>query len=130
MEQIGSGLTCSPKVFALKHSMNMRQVISRKGLNITDDFPVFIHLEDAVDLAHFIVKPELVVFCKILHSRFAVTDVSAMYQMVSVRRLLLPHNSIQKVYDFMFASMSQLILLDLSHNLIRYLPKNCILFLS
>ena len=34
VEQIGSGLTCSPKVFALKHSMNMRQVISRKGLNI------------------------------------------------------------------------------------------------
>ena len=123
IEQIGSGLTCSPKVSALKHSMNMRQVISRKGLNITDDFPVFIHLEDAVDLAHFIVKPELVVFCKILHSRFDVTDVSALYSMVSVRRLLLSHNSIQKVYDFMFASMSQLILLDLSHNLIRYLPK-------
>ena len=103
--------------------MNMRQVIHRKGINITDDFPVFIHLEDVVDLAHFILAPELVVFCKIQHSRFTLTDVSVMYPMVSVRRLLLPHNSIQNIYDFMFASMSQLILLDLSHNLIKYLPK-------
>ena len=123
VEQGGSGLTCSTKVAELKHSMNMRQVIHRKGINITDEFPVFIHLEDVVDLAHFIVAPELVVFCKLLHSRFAVTDVSVLFRMVSVRRLLLPHNSIQKIYDFMFASMSQLILLDLSHNLIKYLPK-------
>ena len=123
IEQIGSGPTCSTKVAALKHSMNMRQVIHRKGINITDDFPVFIHLEDVVDLAHFIVAPELIVFCKIQHSGFTLTDVSVMYPMVNVSRLLLPHNSIQKIYDFMFASMSQLILLDLSHNLIKYLPK-------
>ena len=123
IEQIGSGLTCSTKVAELKHSMNMRQVIHRKGVNITDDFPVFIHLEDVVDLAQFIVAPELVIFCKILHSRFALTDVSVLYPMVSVRRLLLPHNSIHMIYDSMFASMSQLILLDLSQNLIKYLPK-------
>ena len=123
IEQIGSGLRCSTKVAALKHTMNMRQVIHRRGINITDDFPVYIHLEDVMDLAHFILAPEVVVYCKILHSRFAVTDLSILYRMVSIRRLLFKHNNIQKVYDFMFTSMSQLILLDLSYNFIKYLPK-------
>ena len=117
------GLKCSSKVATLKHSMNMRQVIRRKSINITDDFPVFIHLEDVMDLSHFILAPEVVVYCEIMRSKFTVTDVRVLYHMVSVRRLLLSHNSIQKVYDLMFASMSQLILLDLSHNLIKYLPK-------
>ena len=43
--------------------------------------------------------------------------------MLSVRRLLLPHNNMQEVQASMFASMSELILLDLSHNLIQHLPK-------
>ena len=42
--------------------------------------------------------------------------------MVSIRRLILAYNRIQNVYDAMFAYMSELILLDLSHNLIKVLP--------
>ena len=39
IEQIGSGLRCSMKLAALKHSMNYRQVIHRDDVNITYDFP-------------------------------------------------------------------------------------------
>ena len=123
IEQTGSGLKCSTKVAALKHSMNMRQVIHRKGINITDEFPVFIYLEEVVDLTRLILAPEVVMYCTILHSKFVVTNVSVLHRMVSVRRLSLPHNNIYKVHDFMLAFMSQLILLDLSHNSIRNLPK-------
>ena len=54
IEQIGSGLRCSTKVAALKHSLNMRQVIHREGISITDDFPVLIHLENVVNLIIFL----------------------------------------------------------------------------
>ena len=122
VEQIGSGLRCSIRnVVALQHSMNMRQVIVRKGVNITDDFPVFIHLENVMNITYFILTPEIVVYCKILRSTFSKTYVSVFNHMVSVRRLLLTHNGIQHIYDSMFMSMSQLILLNLSHNLIKHL---------
>ena len=65
----------------------------------------------------------MVVYCEIWHSKFNSTDVSIFHGMISVRRLLLPHNDIEKVHDSMFVSMSQLIVLDLSHNLIKYLPQ-------
>ena len=68
----------------------MRQVIHRKGINITDDFPVVIHLKDVVNLTSLIVTPEVIVYCKILHSSFGVTDVQLFQHMVSERRLLLP----------------------------------------
>ena len=123
IEQLGSGLRCSQKVATLKYSMTLRQVIHRKGVNITDDFPVFIYLEDVMNIRHFILTPELVVHCEIRHSNVTINDLSMLHRMVSMRRLLLPHNNIQKVYDSMFAFMSQLILLDLSHNLITFLPK-------
>ena len=123
IEQIGSGLRCSQKVATLKYSMNLRQVIHRKGINITDDFPVFIYLEDVMNIRHFVLTPEVVVYCEIRHSNFTMSDLSMLHHMVSMRRLLLPHNNIQKVHDSMFAFMSQLILLDLSHNLITCLPK-------
>ena len=123
IEQIGSGLRCSQKVAALKYSMNLRQVIHRNGINITDDFPVFIYLEDVMNIRHFVLTPEVVVYCEIRHSNFTMSDLSMLHHMVSIRRLLLPHNNIQKVNDSMFAFMSQLILLDLSHNLITCLPK-------
>ena len=58
-EQVGSGLKCSQEVAALKHSMSMRQVIQWKGLSITDDFPVFIHLEEVVNLTDYINAPEV-----------------------------------------------------------------------
>ena len=51
IEQLGSGLRCSMKVAALKQSMNLTQVIHKKGINITDDFPVFIHLEYVMNLS-------------------------------------------------------------------------------
>ena len=122
LEQIGSGLRCSMKLAALKHSMNYRQVIHRNDVNITDDFPVFIHLEDVMNLTDFIHKPEVVVYCEILYSKLSITDVNVFHR-ISVRILVLPHNRMQKVYDSMFASMSQLVLLDISHNFIRYLPQ-------
>ena len=121
IEQTGSGLRCSMKAAALKHSMNMRQIIHRKGINITDDFPVFIHLEGIGNSTQFIHSPELVVYCKIMHSKFTTSAVSVLHRMISVRRLLLPHNSIQNLYDYMFLSMSHLIVLDLSHNQLKYL---------
>ena len=121
VEQMGSGFRCSDNGAALKNSMNRRQVIHRKGINITDDFPVFIHLVGVENLTHFIITPEVVVYSEIVHSNFSVTDVSVLHRMFSIHRLLLPHNSIQEVYDSMFATMSQLILLDLSHNTIKYL---------
>ena len=43
IDQIGSGLRCSQNVADSKYSMNLRQVIHREGINIIDDFPVFIH---------------------------------------------------------------------------------------
>ena len=61
IEQIGFGLRCSTKATPLKHSLNMRQVIHRKDVNITDDFPIFIHLEDVMNLTNFILTPEVVV---------------------------------------------------------------------
>ena len=121
--QMESGLRCSKNVVTLKHSMNMRQVIHRKGMNISDDFPVFVHLEDVVNLTSLIVTPEVIVYYKILHVNFGVTDVQLFQHMVSVHRLLLPHNGIQKVLDSMFVSMSQLMMLDLSYNFITYLTQ-------
>ena len=123
IEQIGSSLKCSMKVAALTHSMNLRQVIHRRDVNITDDFPVFIHLEDVANLGQFILTPEVAVYCEIWYSNFISTDVSVFHRMISVRRLLLPHDDIKKVNDSMFAAMSQLIVLDLSHNLIKHLPQ-------
>ena len=125
-EQVGSGLKCSQEVAALKHSMNMRQVIQRKGLSITDDFPVFIHLEEVVNLTDYINAPEIVVYCKIMHSEIGISDVRIMYHMISLQRLLLTHNSLGKVYDLMFVSMSQLVVLDLSHNFITYIPPDAL----
>ena len=118
-----SGLRCSKNVAALKYSMNMRQVIHRKGMNITDEVPVFLHLENVVNLTSLIATPEIIVYCKILHSSLGVTDVQLFQHMVSVRRLLLPHNGIQKVHDSMFASMSQLMMLDLSYNFITHVSQ-------
>ena len=86
-------------------------------------FPVFIHLEHIVNLTQFIRTPEVVVYIKILYSKLDVADIHVLHRMFSVRRLLLQHSSIHKLYHFMFISMSQLILLDLAHNLIEYLPK-------
>ena len=123
IEQIGSGLRCSMNVGAVKYSMTLRQVIHRKDVNITDDFPVFIHLENVVNLKHIILTPEVVVYCEILYSNFSITDFNVFHRMVSLRRLFLPHNNIEKVDDSMFASMSQLILLDISHNLIKYISQ-------
>ena len=122
IEQIGSGRRCSMNVAAVKYSMNLRQVIHREGINITDDFPVLIYLDNAVNLRHFIFTPEVVVYCEILYSNLSITDLNVFHRMVSLRRLFLPHNGIQKVNDSMFVFMSQLIVLDISHNLIRYIP--------
>ena len=123
IEQIGSGLKCSMHVAAVKYSMNLRQVIHREDANITDDFPVFILLDNVVNLTHFILTPEVVVYCKILYSNLSITDLNVFHRMVSLRRLFLPHNNIEKVNDSMLASMSELIVLDLSHNLIKYISK-------
>ena len=125
-EQMGSGLRCSRDVATLKHAMNMRQVIQRKGLSITDDFPVFIHLEEVVNSTNYINTPEDVVNCTIIHSEIRTSEVKILYRMISLHRLLLTHNNLRKVYDFMFASMSQLTVLDLSHNLITYFPPDTV----
>ena len=107
--QIESGIRCSRNVAALKHSLNRRQVIRREGINITDDFPVFIHLANVVNVTNFIFAPEIEVYCKILCSDLGdfAEVILLFHRMVSVRRLLLPHNAIQKVYNSMFVSMSQ-----------------------
>ena len=126
IEQIGSGLRCSMNVAAVKYSMNLRQVIHREGIDITDDFPVLIYLHSAVNLRHFIFTPEVVVYCEILYSNLSITDLNVFHRMVSLRRLFLPHNGIQKVNDSMFISMSQLNVLDISHNLIKYIPNRAL----
>ena len=124
IEQIGSGLRCSMDVASLKYSMNFRQVIHKRDVNITDDFPVFIHLEGVINIGHFITAPEFVVYCEIRYSNFnSLNDSSIFHRMISVRRLLLPRNDIEDVHDLMFITMSQLVLLDLSHNRIKYLPQ-------
>ena len=127
IEQMESGLRCLRNV---DEHMNMRQVVHRKGLNLTDDYPVFIHLDEVTNLTYHILTPELVIYCEILHSRIDNADIKILHHMVGVRRLLLPHHGIQKIYDSMFASMSQLIVLDLSYNFITYLPnvKLCSLY--
>ena len=123
IEQLGSGFRCSRNVAALKYSMNLRQVIHREDINITDDFPVYIYLDNVVNVTHFILTPEVVVYCEISYSNLSITNVNVFYRMVSLRRLLLPHDNIEKVHDSMFASMSKLIVLDLSHNLIKYISQ-------
>ena len=123
IEQLGSGFRCSVELASLKYSMNLRQVIHTKDVNISDDFPVFIHLEGVSDIGQFILTPEVVVYCEIWYSQFNSTDVSVLHRMISVCRLLLPHNGIQKINDSMFAAMSQLIVLDLSYNHIKHLPQ-------
>ena len=122
VDQMGSGLKCSMNMAGLKYSENMRQVIQRKNMNLSDDFPVLIHLEGVMNFTSFIRTPEVVVYCQIQYSTFVSTDVNVLHHMISVRRLLLTHNNIQTLYDTMFVSMSELILLDLSHNLIIYFP--------
>ena len=123
LEQIGGDLRCSADFVTLKHKLNLRQIIHRKNFMLTDDFPVFIQLEGVTNLTHFILTPETVVFCKIIHSKIGTADASVFYKMISVRRLLLPSNNMEVVFDSMFAAMSQLLLLDLSYNIIKYLPK-------
>ena len=123
IEQIGSGLRCSMDVAAVKYSMNLRQVIHKEDINIIDDFPVFIYLDNVVNLKHFIFTPEVVVYCEIQYANFSKTDLNVFHRMVSLRRLFLPHNSIEKVHDSTFAAMSGLIVLDISHNLIKYISK-------
>ena len=118
-----SGLRCSKEVRSLKYSLNLRQIIHKKDVNTIDDFPVFIHLEHVINIGQFILAPEVVVYCEIWYSNHISTNVRVFHRMISVRRLLLPHNGIQKVPDSMFAVMSQLIVLDLSHNLIKHLPQ-------
>ena len=123
-EQMGSGFKCSRDIVAVKHSMNLRQIIRRKELNITDDLPVFIYLEGIRNLTNLIEKPEIVAYCQILHSNVSMFELMAVVrQMPSVRRLILQHNNIQEVDAPLFASMSLLLILDLSYNLIQYLPK-------
>ena len=123
-EQMGSGLKCSRNIAAVKHSMNMRQIIRRKDLNITDYLPAFIYLEGIQNLTNLIAAPEIVAYCQILHSKVSMSEIMPLFkQMPSVRRLTLQHNNIQEVDAPLFASMSQLIILDLSHNLIQHLHK-------
>ena len=123
ISQMESGLKCSTNLAELKHTMNRRQVIHRKGLNITDDFPVFIHLEDVENATGLISSPEIVVYCKVWHSNFSVSDVTLFHRMVSIRRLLLPYNSIETLDESMFSAMSLLAVLDLSHNFITSLSQ-------
>ena len=59
-KQMGSGFKCLRNIAAVKHSMNMRQIIRRKELNINDYLPVFIYLEDIGNLTNLIVTPEIV----------------------------------------------------------------------
>ena len=107
IEQIGSAVRCSTNVAALKHSMNLRQVIHRKGINITDDFPVFIYFENVMSLKYFILTPEVVGYCEIQYSKFTLNDASIFHCVISVRWLLLLHNGMQQLYDSMFAAMSE-----------------------
>ena len=124
LEQMEYGMRCSRNHIELQHSMNRRQVIRRKDLNITDHLPVYVYLERTEHFIDLIVAPELVAYCQIIHSSFNSSEIILLFRkMLSVRRLLLPCNNIQDVPASMFASMSQLILLDLSHNLIQHLPK-------
>ena len=122
MEQVGSGLKCSQSVTSLKHGMNMRQLIRSKDRNHTDNFPILVYLEGVENITALILTPEIVTYCQISFSDLDVTDDTVLSHMVSVRRLLLSNNNIQKIHDFMFATMSQLIVLDLSYNLIQHLP--------
>ena len=94
IEEMGSGLRCSNDGASLKHSMFMRQVIRRKDLNITNEFPVFIHLEGVENLPNLVLTPDVVVYCKILHSKSVIGDIRIFHRMVSVRQLLLPQNKI------------------------------------
>ena len=123
IEQMGSDLRCSENAAALKHIMNMRQVIHTDTLHVSDEFPVLIHYEGMMNFSKTVLTPAVVVYCQILHSKIDITDLSVFHQIISVRRLLLPHNNIQKLHDSMLASMTQLIVLDLSYNYLRYLPK-------
>ena len=124
IEQMGSGLKCSRNIAAVKHGMNMRQVISRKELNITDYLPIFIYLEGIENLTYLIIEPEIVAYCQIIHSEVSMSEIMPLFrQMPSVRRLMLRHNNIREVNASLFASMSELIILDLSHNLIQHLHK-------
>ena len=129
IKQMGSGFRCSMNVATLKHSMHLRQVIHGYTINITDDFPVFIHLDNVANLKHYILTPELVAYCEILYSNLSITDLNVFHHLVSLRRLLLPHNNMEMVYDSMFASMAELTVLDLSHNLIKHISQITLCFL-
>ena len=124
LEQMGYGMRCSRNIIELQHSMNRRQVIRKKDLNDTDHLPVYVYLERTENFTDLIVAPELVAYCYIIHSRLHSSEIILLFRkMLTVRRILLPQNNMQEVQASMFGSMSQLILLDLSHNLIQHLPK-------
>ena len=124
VEQMEYGMRCSQNIKELKHSMNRRQIIRRRDLNITDHLPVYVYLERTENFTDLILAPELVAYCQIIHSRLHSSKIILLFRkMLSVRRLLLPHNKLQEVKASIFGSMSQLILLDISHNLIQHLPR-------
>ena len=123
IELMGTGLKCTSQLETLKLDMNRRQVIFNRGMNITDDFPVLIHLEHVMNITDHILVPELVVYCHISQSDFDEATVRIFQHMVSVSRLELPNNNIQILDDAMFLSMSQLVILDLSYNSIQYFPR-------
>ena len=68
MLQMESIFRCSRNAVTLKNSLYMRQVIYRRGLDLSDDFPILIYLEDVEDVASYVVTPEVVAYCTILHS--------------------------------------------------------------
>ena len=67
LEQMEYGMRCSRNIKELKHSMNRRQLIRRKDLNITDHLPVYVYLERTENFTDLILAPELVAYCQIIH---------------------------------------------------------------
>ena len=134
IERRGSGLCTNDLAIP---SLHQRQIIQRPGVNISDEFPVYIHLQSSTSLHEVLTAPELVVYFNVTQikskelqmkqtetkNNFADVD-HLMHRMVSVESLVLSGNDITDLKSASFITMSRLLVLDVSNNQIQSLPRN------
>ena len=139
IERRGNGLCTNDLVIP---SLHQRQIIQRPGVDISDEFPVYIHLQSSTSLQEVLTAPELVVYFNATQSKNMQSQMMnqtktkaktksnfagvnhLMHRMVSVESLVLSGNDITALKSASFITMSKLLVFDVSNNLILSLPHN------
>ena len=110
---------------SLKYALNRRQIIYRQNrMLIRDNYPVLAILENVKNVSDEIEDPILVIYCTISFSEIAAKDFEILHEMVSIQSLSLTFCNLRHLNVLIFSSMTQLIKLDLSNNLIEIIPNH------